>query len=53
MKQAANLSDLELPLLLPGMKINTSPSNFDPIRQMQLATFDGASWQLFGDLINA
>jgi branched-chain amino acid transport system substrate-binding protein len=53
MKQAANLRDLELPLLLPGMKINTSPTNFDPIRQMQLATFDGASWQLFGDLINA
>src|SRR5271169_6488184 len=34
MKQAANLKDLELPLLLPGMKINTSPTNFSPIRQM-------------------
>ena len=42
MKQAANLKDLELPLLLPGMKINTSPTNFSPIRQMQLASFDGA-----------
>ena len=41
MKQAANLKDLELPMLLPGMKINTSPTNFSPIRQMQLATFDG------------
>src|SRR5277367_2598815 len=51
MKQAANLKDLELPLLLPGMKINTSPTNFSPIRQMQLASFDGASWQLFGELI--
>ena len=42
MKQAANLKDLELPMLLPGMKINTSPTNFAPIRQMQLATFNGA-----------
>src|ERR1700722_17794443 len=51
MKQAANLKDLELPLLLPGMRINTSPTNFSPIRQMQLASFDGQSWQLFGDLL--
>src|SRR5271170_7128675 len=51
MKQAANLKDLELPLLLPGMEINTSPTNFSPIRQMQLANFDGASWQLFGELL--
>ena len=50
MKQAAGLEDLELPLLLPGMRINTSPTNFSPIRQMQLATFDGQSWQLFGEL---
>ena len=50
MKQAANLNDLELPLLLPGIKINTSPSNYSPIRQMQLATFNGESWQLFGEL---
>jgi branched-chain amino acid transport system substrate-binding protein len=51
MKQAANLKDLELPLLLPGMRINTSPTNFSPIRQMQLASFDGQSWQLFGELL--
>ncbi len=51
MKQAANIKDLELPLLLPGMRINTSPTNFSPIRQMQLATFDGQSWQLFGELL--
>src|SRR5271155_1746866 len=51
MKQAGNIRDLELPMLLPGVKINTSPDNFYPIRQMQLATFDGASWMLFGDLI--
>jgi branched-chain amino acid transport system substrate-binding protein len=52
MKQAANLKDLELPLLLPGMKINTSPTNYSPIRQMQLATFNGERWELFGDLVS-
>jgi branched-chain amino acid transport system substrate-binding protein len=50
-KQAASIKDLELPMLLPGMKINTSPTNYDPIRQMQLASFDGQSWQLFGELL--
>jgi branched-chain amino acid transport system substrate-binding protein len=52
MRQAANLKDLELPMLLPGIKINTSPDNFSPIRQMQLATFNGESWILFGDLLS-
>ena len=51
MKQAANVKDFEPPMVLPGMKINTSPTNFSPIRQMQLASFDGQSWQLFGDLL--
>jgi branched-chain amino acid transport system substrate-binding protein len=53
MKQAGNIKDLEAPMLLPGVKFNTSPDNFYPVRQMQLATFDGASWKLFGDLISA
>jgi branched-chain amino acid transport system substrate-binding protein len=51
MKQAANSKDLELPMLLPGMKINTSPDNFSPIRQMQLASFNGESWSVFGELL--
>jgi branched-chain amino acid transport system substrate-binding protein len=51
MRQAANIKDLELPMLLPGMKINTSPDNFAPIRQEQLATFNGESWSLFGDVL--
>ena len=51
MKQAANLHDLELPTLLPGIKVNTSPTNYHPIRQMQLAKFDGTHWVLFGDVI--
>jgi len=51
MRQAANLKDLELPMLLPGVKVNTSPDNFYPIRQMQLATFNGESWDLFGEVL--
>jgi branched-chain amino acid transport system substrate-binding protein len=51
MKQAASVKDFEPPMVLPGMRINTSPPNFSPIRQMQLASFDGQSWQLFGDLL--
>jgi branched-chain amino acid transport system substrate-binding protein len=50
MKQAANLKDLELPMLLPGIKVNTSPTNFSPIRQMQLQRFNGQTWELFGDV---
>ncbi len=53
MKEAANLKDVELPLLLPGMTVNTSPTNYNPIRQMQLARFSGQTWDLFGDLISA
>jgi len=53
MKQAANLKDVELPMLLPGIKVNTSPENFYPIRQMQLAKFDGENWVVFGELIQA
>jgi branched-chain amino acid transport system substrate-binding protein len=52
MRQAANLKDLDLPMLLPGIKINTSPDNFYPIRQMQLAAFNGESWELFGDVMS-
>jgi branched-chain amino acid transport system substrate-binding protein len=51
MKQAANIKDLVLPMTLPGAKINTSPDNFSPIRQMQLATFNGESWSAFGDIL--
>lgn len=51
MKQAANLKDVQLPMMLPGILINTSPANFHPIRQMQLQRFDGERWVLFGDII--
>jgi len=51
MKQAANIKDLELPTLLPGIKINTSPTNYHPIRQMQLQKWTGKGWERFGDII--
>jgi branched-chain amino acid transport system substrate-binding protein len=53
MRQAANLRDLALPLLLPGIKINTSPTDFYPIEQEQLARFDGERWVLFGEVYDA
>jgi branched-chain amino acid transport system substrate-binding protein len=53
MKQAANLKDLTLALLLPGVKINTSPTDFYPIEQEQLVRFDGEKWVRFGELYDA
>src|SRR3984885_7964114 len=51
MKQAANLHDAPDPILLPGIKVNTSPTNFHPIRAMQLQQWDGTTWTRFGDII--
>ena len=51
MRQAANLKNLEVRLLLPGMRINTSPTDFYPIEQVQLARFDGTRWVLFGEVL--
>jgi branched-chain amino acid transport system substrate-binding protein len=53
MKQAANIKDFTVPMLLPGIKVNTSPTDFYPIEQEQLATFDGERWVLFGELYDA
>jgi hypothetical protein len=50
MRQAANLHDLALPMLLPGIKVNTSPTNFFPVNEMQLVKFEGDGWVLFGDV---
>jgi branched-chain amino acid transport system substrate-binding protein len=52
MKQAANLKGLRIPMLLPGIEINTSSDDFYPIEQMQLMQFDGQKWQLMGGLIS-
>jgi len=52
MKQAANIKNLKLPLLLPGMALNTSPDDYFLVRQGQLARFTGTLWQGFGDIIS-
>jgi len=46
MRQAASLKDVNLPMLLPGIRINTSASDFFPIEDFRLARFDGKSWIL-------
>ena len=51
MKQAANLKDLELGMLLPGIKINTSPTDYFPVEQMQMSQFNGDHGELFGPVI--
>src|SRR3977135_2208940 len=51
MKQAANLKDLELGMLLPGIKINTSPTDYFPVEQMQMSRFNGDHGELFGPVI--
>ncbi|MCY3754453.1 MAG: ABC transporter substrate-binding protein [Alphaproteobacteria bacterium] len=50
---AANLKDVELPMLLPGILVNTAPDDFYPIQSEQLSRFDGTSWVRFGDIIDA
>ncbi len=50
MKQAANLKDFEVPMLLPGIKINTSPTDFAPIEQERLVKFDGKEWVGFSEI---
>jgi len=52
MKQAANLKDYETGMSLPGIKINTSPTDFYPIEQMQMGLFKGDSFQPFGPVLN-
>ena len=39
-------------MTLPGIKLNTSPTDYAPIKQMQMARFTGERWELFGELLN-
>ena len=52
MKQAANLKDFRTDNLLPGMTINTSPTDFAPIEQVQFRRFKGGRWELFGPILD-
>ncbi|MFN0314621.1 MAG: ABC transporter substrate-binding protein [Burkholderiales bacterium] len=51
MRQATSIKDLELPLLLPGVKINTGPADHYPIEQVRLLRFNGSRWEMFGEVI--
>jgi ABC-type branched-subunit amino acid transport system substrate-binding protein len=50
LKQAFSIHGLELPMLLPGIKINTSPIDHVPVDQMQFMRFNGKSWERFGEM---
>ena len=52
MKQAANLKDFTPDTLLPGVRINTSATDFAPIEQLQMMRFKGEKWEMFGDVIS-
>jgi len=51
MAQANNLKNLEVPTLLPGVRVNTSPTNHHPLRQVQLQRWEGAGWKRLGSVI--
>jgi branched-chain amino acid transport system substrate-binding protein len=50
LKQAYSIKNLELPMLLPGIKVTTSPADHVPVDQMQFMRFNGKSWERFGEL---
>jgi branched-chain amino acid transport system substrate-binding protein len=53
MKQAASLKGFAPDMILPGVAINTSPTDFAPIKQLQMERFKGEKWELFGDIISS
>lgn len=53
MKQANSIRDMELPLLLPGIRLNTGVEDHYPIEQFQLVKFDGKTWARFGDVLKS
>ncbi|MEQ9639558.1 MAG: ABC transporter substrate-binding protein [Alphaproteobacteria bacterium] len=53
MAQAANLRDVRVPMLLPGILVNTSANDFYPVEQMQMQQFDGKEWVRFGPILSA
>jgi branched-chain amino acid transport system substrate-binding protein len=51
MRQAADLKNLQLAMLLPGISVNTSAEDYFPIKQMQMMRFDGERWERFGPIV--
>lgn len=52
MRQASNIQELKLPMMLPGILVSTKVDDFSPIKQMQLERFDGRTWVRLGELIS-
>jgi branched-chain amino acid transport system substrate-binding protein len=52
MKQAASLTNFTPDVLLPGISINTSATDFAPVEQMRMVRLKGEKWELFGDVIS-
>jgi ABC-type branched-subunit amino acid transport system substrate-binding protein len=52
MKQAANVKNLQLPMVIEGIKVNTSPTDFYPVQSVRLARFKGETWELFGEILS-
>jgi branched-chain amino acid transport system substrate-binding protein len=53
MHQAANIKGLEVDMLLPGIKVNTGPADYAPVKSIQLRKFTGERWEAFGPVIEA
>ncbi|QWG19419.1 ABC transporter substrate-binding protein [Bradyrhizobium sediminis] len=51
MREANNLRNVEVPTLLPGVRVNTSPTNHRPLQQMQLQRWEGQGYIRFGNII--
>ena len=51
MKQATSLRNVSLPTLLPGIKLNTGPTDYRPVKQLNLVRWNGKNWERFGELI--
>ena len=52
LRQATSITNLVLPMLLPGIKVSTGSDDYLPYKTMRLQRFDGKSWQLFGDFLS-
>jgi ABC-type branched-subunit amino acid transport system substrate-binding protein len=52
LKEALNIKDMQLPMMLPGIKVNTSPTDYYPIEDMQMMRWNGKQWVRFGDLLS-
>jgi hypothetical protein len=51
MRQAASFKGVELPMLLPGINMTTSASDYAPFNELWLQKFDGKQWTLFGEVV--